>query len=164
MALSKDLIQINEQQLIMDYFRNIQTVPMSYNNTFLEGKFDINNLLNEASKIKIDVEEYLSKYKNENKKGKNFRENIYKINSIKYFDIYYDINIKKTNTIVKGGENKKLGNNDIFNGINDFTGIVKNESNKILKMPKHINGQKSNSSDINNIKLNSNKKLKPKYK
>ena len=164
MAFSKDLIQLNEQQLIMDYFRNIQTVPMSYNNTFLEGKFDINNLLNEASKIKIDVEEYLSKYKNENKKGKNFRENIYKINSIKYFDIFYDINIRKTNTIVKSGENKKLGNNEIFNGINDFSGIVKNESNKILKMPKHINGQKSNSSDINNIKLNNNKKLKPKYK
>ena len=48
MALSKDLMQLDEQQLIMDYFRNIQTVPMSYKNPFLESKFDINNLLNEA--------------------------------------------------------------------------------------------------------------------
>ena len=164
MALSKDLIQLNEQQFIMDYFRNIQTVPMSYNNPFLESKFDINNLLNEAGKINIDVDKYIAKYEKENEKGKKFKENIYKINSIKYFDIYYEINIRKTNTIVKNGENNKLRNNEIFNNINEISGLVKNESNKILKMPKHIYGQKSNSSDINNIKLNSNKKLQPKYK
>lgn len=61
---------MNEQQLIMDYFRNIQTVPMAYNNLFLENKFDIDNLLNEARKIKIDIDEYLSKYESENEKGK----------------------------------------------------------------------------------------------
>ena len=163
LALSKDLLELKEQELIMDYFRNIQTVPMSYNNIFLENKFDIDNLLNDAGKIKIDIDEYITKYEFKNEKGKTFKEKIDKINNIKYFDILYDLNIKKNNTMIKGAE-KKQSNNSIFNSINEIPGIVKNESNKILKFPKHSFGPKSNSSDINNIKLNSNKKLYPKYK
>ena len=164
LSLSKDIIQLNEQQLIMDYFRNIQTIPMSYNNPFLENKFDIDNLLNEARKIKINIDEYISKYELNNEKGKNFKEKMYNINNIKYFDILYDLNIKKTNTTIKGGENSKSINNNKFPNINELPGIIKNEPNKIVKLPKHSFGTKCNSTDINNIKLNSNKKLHPKYK
>ena len=164
LSLEKELIQLNEQQLIMDYFRNIQTVPMAYNNPFLENKFDIDNLLNEARKINIDIDEYLLKYESENEKGKNFKEKIYKINNIKYFDIFYDMNIKKTNTMIKGGDNLRSTNNNIFSNINDISGCTKKESSKILKIAKHSFGSKSNSSDINNIKLNNNKRLYPKYK
>ena len=163
-AISKDLIQLSEQQLIMDYFRNIQTVPLSYKNPFLEKKFDIDNLLNDARKIKIDIDEYIAKYELESSKGKDFKEKIYKINNIKYFDINYEIKIKKTITTVKARENIKSTNNNIFDNINDLSGIVKNESNKILRLPKNSFGHKNSPSEINNIKLNTNKKLHPKYK
>ena len=163
LALSNDIMKLDEQQLIMDYFRNIQTVPMSYNNPFLENKFDVDNLLNDARKIIININDYISKYELISEKGQNFKEKIYKVNNIKFFDIIYDLNIKKTNTTIKEPENKST-NNKIFSNLNYLFGVVKNESNKILKMPKHSFGPKCNSSDINNIKLNNNKKIHPKYK
>ena len=164
LALSKDIMKLDEQQSIMDYFRNIQTVPMSYNNPFLENKFDIDNLLSDARKIVINIDEYISKYELKSEKGKNFKEKIYKINNIKFFDILYDLSIKKTNTTIKEVENSKSNNNKIFSNINDLFVVVKNESNKKLKLPKHSFGPKCNSSDINPMKINNNKKLQPKFK
>ena len=163
LSLASDLMKLNEQQSIMDYFRKLQAIPMSYDNPFLEKKFDIDSLLNEARKIKIDVDEYITKYEVENEKGKNFIEKIYKINNIKYFDVFYNINIKKTNTQVKIREDLNSSNNNKFNNSNDIPCIIKNESNKVLKLPKYSFASKSNSNDINNIKLN-NKKLNQKYK
>ena len=164
--LSKDILGLNDTQLIMDYFRNIQKVPMNYTNEFLENKFDINNLLDKAKKINIDIKTYFEKYKNYNEKGKKFYENIHKINNIKYFEININTNnnsnfsIKKTNTTVKESTKAKIKHNNILPNIN----LNSNGSNKLLKFPKHSFASKSNSSDINNIKLNSNKRLCAKYK
>ena len=164
--LSKDILGLNDTQLIMDYFRNIQKVPMNYTNEFLENKFDINNLLDKAKKINIDINTYFEKYKNHNEKGKKFYENIHKINNIKYFEININTNnnsnfsIKKTNTTVKESTKAKIKHNNILPNIN----LNSNGSNKLLKFPKHSFASKSNSSDINNIKLNSNKRLCAKYK
>ena len=174
-SLSKDILVLNDQQQIMDYFRNIQKIPMNFNNPFLEKKFDINTLLENSRKINIDIEKYLEQYKTFNEKGTKFVENIYKINEVKYFDINTNINnnlsIKKTNTTVKEREKGKNKNNSIFqnlsintNLVNDVSLIAKNGSNKVLKFPKHSFASKSNSNDINNIKLNSNKRLCAKYK
>ena len=171
--LSKDILGLNDQQQIMDYFRNIQKIPMHFINPFLESKFDINDLIEKARKINIDVDIYLSKYEQSCEKGKKFKENIYKINDIKYFDININVNninnnfsIKKTNTTVKDQNKEKNKENNIFlnnntNLINDVSTsiITKNGSNKLLKFSKHSFASKSNSSDINNIKLNSNKRL-----
>ena len=163
--LSKDILGLNDTQLIMDYFRNIQKVPMNYTNEFLENKFDINNLLDKAKKINIDIKTYFEKYKNHNEKGKKFYENIHKINNIKYFEININTNnnsnfsIKKTNTTVKESTKAKIKHNNILPNIN----LNSNGSNKLLKFPKHSFASKSNSSDINNIKLNSNKRLCAKY-
>ena len=157
----------------MDYFRNIQKIPMHFINPFLENKFDINDLIDKARKINIDIDNYLSKYEQSCEKGKKFKENIYKINDIKYFDININVNninnnfsIKKTNTTVKDQNKEKNKENNIFlnnntNLINDVSTsiITKNGSNKLLKFSKHSFASKSNSSDINNIKLNSNKRL-----
>ena len=162
----------------MDYFRNNQIIPMNFNNLFLEKKFDINNLIEKAHKIYIDVEKYLKKYEQSGEKGKRFKENIYKINDIKYFDININANninnnfsIKKTNTTVKDREKGKIKNNNNFQSVNnnlnimnDASIIVKNGSNKLLKFPKYSFAKKSNSSDINKIKFNSNKRLCTKYK
>ena len=164
--LSKDILGLNDTQLIMDYFRNIQKVPMNYTNEFLENKFDINNLLDKAKKINIDIKTYFEKYKNHDEKGKKFYENIHKINNIKYFEININTNnnsnfsIKKTNTTVKESTKAKIKHNNILPNIN----LNSNGSNKLLKFPKHSFASKSNSSDINNIKLNSNKRLCAKYK
>ena len=164
--LSKDILGLNDTQLIMDYFRNIQKVPMNYTNEFLENKFDINNLLDKAKKINIDIKTYFEKYKNYNEKGKKFYENIHKINNIKYFEININtsnnsnFSIKKTNTTVKESTKAKIKHNNILPNIN----LNSNGSNKLLKFPKHSFASKSNSSDINNIKLNSNKRLCAKYK
>ena len=163
--LSKDILGLNDTQLIMDYFRNIQKVPMNYTNEFLENKFDINNLLDKAKKINIDIKTYFEKYKNHDEKGKKFYENIHKINNIKYFEININTNnnsnfsIKKTNTTVKESTKAKIKHNNILPNIN----LNSNGSNKLLKFPKHSFASKSNSSDINNIKLNSNKRLCAKY-
>ena len=168
--LSKDILELNDQQQIMDYFRNIQKIPMNMTNKFLEKKLDINNLLENARKIDIDVDKYLDQYEKSSEKGKKFKENIYKINEIKYFDVNinvsntnYNFKIKKTNTTVKEREKGKIKNNNI-NKPNDTSIIPKNGSNKIMKFPKNSFSTKSNSSDINNIKLNSNKRLCTKYK
>ena len=168
--LSKDILELNDQQQIMDYFRNIQKIPMNMTNKFLEKKLDINNLLENARKIDIDVDKYLDQYEKSSEKGKKFKENIYKINEIKYFDVNinvsntnYNFKIKKTNTTVKEREKGKIKNNNI-NKPNDTSIIPKNGSNKIMKFPKNSFSTKSNSSDINNIKLNSNKRLCAKYK
>jgi len=171
--LSKDILGLNDQQQIMDYFRNIQKIPMNFINPFLENKFDINDLIDKARKINIDIDNYLSKYEQSCEKGKKFKENIYKINDIKYFDININVNninnnfsIKKTNTTVKDQNKEKNKESNIFlnnntNLINDVSTsiITKNGSNKLLKFSKHSFASKSNSSDINNIKLNSNKRL-----
>jgi len=168
--LSKDILELNDQQQIMDYFRNIQKIAMNLNNKFLEKKFDINILLEKARKINIDVDKYLEQYEKSSEKGKKFKENIYKINDIKYFDIKININnsnnifkIKKTNTTVKEREKGKIKINNI-NKANETSIIPKNGSNKIMKFPKNSFPKKSNSSDLNNIKLNSNKRLCTKYK
>ena len=168
--LSKDILELNDQQQIMDYFRNIQKIPMNMTNKFLEKKLDINNLLENARKIDIDVDKYLDQYEKSSEKGKKFKENIYKINEIKYFDVNINVSntncnfkIKKTNTTVKEREKGKIKNNNI-NKPNDTSIIPKNGSNKIMKFPKNSFSTKSNSSDINNIKLNSNKRLCAKYK
>ena len=168
--LSKDILELNDQQQIMDYFRNIQKIAMNLNNKFLEKKFDINILLEKARKINIDVDKYLEQYEKSSEKGKKFKENIYKINDIKYFDIKININnsnnifkIKKTNTTVKEREKGKIKINNI-NKANETSIIPKNVSNKIMKFPKNYFPKKSNSSDLNNIKLNSNKRLCTKYK
>ena len=164
--LSKDILGLNDTQLIMDYFRNIQKVPMNCTNEFLENKFDINNLLDKSKKINIDIKTYFEKYKKKKKKGKKFYENIHKINNIKYFEININTNnnsnfsIKKTNTTVKESTKAKIKHNNILPNIN----LNSNGSNKLLKFPKHSFASKSNSSDINNIKLNSNKRLCAKYK
>ena len=177
-SFSKDILSLNDQQKIMDYFRNIQIIPMNFNNLFLEKKFDINNLIEKAHKIYIDVEKYLIQYEQSGEKGKRFKENIYKINDIKYFDININANninnnfsIKKTNTTVKDREKGKIKNNNNFQSVNnnlnimnDASIIVKNGSNKLLKFPKYSFAKKSNSSDINKIKFNSNKRLCTKYK
>ena len=171
--LSKDILALNDQQQIMDYFRNIQKIPMNFINPFLENKFDINDLIEKARTINIDIENYILKYEQSCDKGKKFKENIYKINDIKYFDINVNVNnlnnnfsIKKTNTTVKDSKKEKNKDSNIFsknnnNLINDVSTsiITKNGSNKILKFAKHSFASKSNSSDINNIKLNSNKRL-----
>ena len=168
--LSKDILELNDQQQIMDYFRNIQKIPMNMTNKFLEKKLDINNLLENARKIDIDVDKYLDQYEKSSEKAKKFNENIYKINEIKYFDVNinvsntnYNFKIKKTNTTVKEREKGKIKNNNI-NKPNDTSIIPKNGSNKIMKFPKNSFSTKSNSSDINNIKLNRNKRLCAKYK
>ena len=168
--LSKDILELNDQQQIMDYFRNIQKIPMNMTNKFLEKKLDVNNILENARKIDIDVDKYLDQYEKSSEKGKKFKENIYKINEIKYFDVNinvsntnYNFKIKKTNTTVKEREKGKIKNNNI-NKPNDTSIIPKNGSNKIMKFPKNSFSTKSNSSDINNIKLNSNKRLCAKYK
>ena len=133
--LSKDILGLNDTQLIMDYFRNIQKVPMNYTNEFLENKFDINNLLDKAKKINIDIKTYFEKYKNHNEKGKKFYENIHKINNIKYFEININTNnnsnfsIKKTNTTVKESTKAKIKHNNILPNIN----LNSNGSNKLLK-------------------------------
>ena len=161
--LSKDILGLNDTQLIMDYFRNIQKIPMNFTNDFLENKFEINNLLDKARTINIDIEKYLEKYKNYDEKGKKFVENIHKINDIKYFEININsnnFNIKKTNTTVKERKKEKNKNNNILPNIN----LNLNGSNNLLKFPKYSFASKSNSSDINNIKLNSNKRLCAKYK
>ena len=181
-SLSKDILALNDQQKIMDYFRNIQKIPMNFNNIFLEKKFDINDLIEKAQKINIDVDEYLNKYEKSGEKGKKFKEIIYKINDIKYFDININENnvnnntnnnfcIKKTNTTVKEREKGKNKNNIILPNVNnnayllnDISIITKNGSNKLLKFPKNSLAKKSNSSDINSIKFNSNKGLRTKYK
>ena len=170
LSLSKDILELNDQQQLMDYFRNIQKIPMNYNNSFLEKKFDIDDILERARKIPIDVEYYMTKYEKEDKiRGKKFIENIYKINNVKYFDINYNnFTIKKTNTTVKDREKSKIRNNSIITNmnlnLNDISVVTKNGSNKLLKFPKHSFSSQSNSSDINNIKLNSKKKLCSKYK
>ena len=173
-SLSKDIMELNDQQQIMDYFRNIQKIPMNYTNPFLEKKFDIDNILERARKIPLDVDNYLIRYEKEQKeekdkeRSKKFKENIYKINDVKYFDINYNFTIKKTNTTVKERENSKIINNSILSNLNinmnDISIITKNGSNKLLKFHKHSYASQSNSSEINNIKLNSNKKLCPKIK
>ena len=174
-SLSKDILVIKDQQQIMDYFRNIQIIPMNFTNPFLEKKLEINYLIEKAKKIFINIDEYLNKYENFNEKGKKFKENIYKINNIKFFDINTNtnnnFNIKKTNTTVKERENCNNKINNKFPNININTNLkndvsltAKNCSNKLSKSPKHSFNNSINSSDINNIKFNNNKRLCPKHK
>ncbi len=74
-VIKDDILEMEEEYLVMDYFRKLQTNSLSMNNEFYQEKCDINKLLEKANKIKLDPEEYIKQYEKKVEGGKDFRKN-----------------------------------------------------------------------------------------
>jgi hypothetical protein len=64
--LEKDLLKLDEEIKIFNYFKNIQKYPLSKEKNILLNKYNIENIINNADKIKIDIKYYYDEYLKEN--------------------------------------------------------------------------------------------------
>lgn len=126
-AMQKDLISLNDEIEIIEYFKSMMKFALSdTDSSFNVQKIDA--LLLKAKKIKIDLHFYLQKFNAE--KCKTFNEDMKKIS------IEYDLNISKLNNkITFFFENEHNTNNS--NGINELNDSNALRSSKaILKYAK----------------------------
>jgi hypothetical protein len=135
MNLEKNVIKLNDEIEILNYFQTIYENIMKNNNSYFQEIININELINKSEKIKIDYNDYFNKYIEENP---SFEEEIEK-NNIEY-DIYdndddidnkIDSNFKRQETILFSDDE----NNKNFT-INEFNLLDNNLSKKQFKIKK----------------------------
>ena len=64
--LEKDLLKLDEEIKIFNFFKNIQKYPLSKEKNILLNKYNIENIINNADKIKIDIKYYYDEYIKQN--------------------------------------------------------------------------------------------------
>ena len=135
MNLEKNVIKLNDEIEILNYFQTIYENIMKNNNSYFQEIININELINKSEKIKIDYNDYFNKYIEENP---SFEEEIEK-NNIEY-DIYdndddidnkIDSNFKRQETILFSDDE----NNKNFT-ISEFNLLDNNLSKKQFKIKK----------------------------
>ena len=135
MNLEKNVIKLNDEIEILNYFQTIYENIIKNNNSYFQEIININELINKSEKIKIDYNDYFNKYIEENP---SFEEEIEK-NNIEY-DIYdndddidnkIDSNFKRQETILFSDDE----NNKNFT-INEFNLLDNNLSKKQFKIKK----------------------------
>ena len=82
--LKKDLLAMDEEIMIIDYFKNLQKLALCPTNEQLEKLGDINNLISKANKIKLSPEEYIKSFEKKSEMGQDFKEKIEKIENTCY--------------------------------------------------------------------------------
>ena len=78
--LEKDLLKLDEEIKVFNYFKNIQKYPLTNEKNAQLNKYNIETIINNADKVKIDIKYY---YDNYYKQNENFQHLIEK-KSIKY--------------------------------------------------------------------------------
>ena len=177
--IQDDILKMEEEEQILNYFKQYEKFSLCYDNEELNKKCDLNKIILKSQKINIDIEFFLKSYE---KINQSFIQKLNEINDIKYkFNpqlirkethstiLFSDddiINSKKDleNSLKNNGVNVKKEENEINFGVINVEINNQNKKNKIpikLKSPNSntnknniiTNKNTSNSLHINEIKI-----------
>ena len=183
--LKNEIMEKTEEIDVINFFKDLQKYSMCAENKFLEEKGDINILVTNANKIKLDPEQYFKLYR---KRNEDF--NIFKIEMDKNSGVLYpletgnrawnDFKINNRATILFEKEDKNDKETISLNQINDLYGEEKEEkeekkeikskhikrcekiNNNVIYDPntKKIEIKKNNTNDNNNKNKHEEKEIK----
>ena len=170
MMLQNDLLKMDDEEQVLNSFKNYEKFSLCYDNEELNKKCDLNKIIEKSQKINIDIDHYV---KNFEKINKGFIQNLNEIGNIKYE--FYTQSIRKATyaTVLFSEEDNTKGslNNNNINNIKTENSKEKeielnlsnkenkiNNQNKKNKIPKNLKNifSKKNSGDINKNKINLN--------
>ena len=183
--LKNEIMEKTEEIDVINFFKDLQKYSMCAENKFLEEKGDINILVTNANKIKLDPEQYFKLYR---KRNEDF--NMFKIEMDKNSGVLYpletgnrawnDFKINNRATILFEKEDKNDKETISLNQINDLYGEEKEEkeekkeikskhikrcekiNNNVIYDPntKKIEIKKNNTNDNNNKNKHEEKEIK----
>ena len=142
--LKNEILEKTEEIDVINFFKDLQKYSMCAENKFLEEKGDINILVTNANKIKLDPEQYFKLYR---KRNEDF--NMFKIEMDKNSGVLYpletgnrawnDFKINNRATILFEKEDKNDKETISLNQINDLYGEEKEEKEEKKEIKsKHI--------------------------
>ena len=101
--LKKDLLSMDEEIMVIDYFKNLQKFALCPTNEKLEKLGDINNLIIKANKIKLSPEEFIKNFEKKSEMGQNFKDKMEKIENACYnlqLNNNYSLLAKRRHTVL----------------------------------------------------------------
>ena len=175
LMIQDDITKMEEEEDILNYFKNFEKYSLCFDNEELNKKCDINKLIEKSQKINIDIDYHLKNYE---KKNPSFTQKLKEINDITY-EFHTQCVRKATyatilfsddeNSNTKGSFNKIFKNNNSLHKENEedkeinFSLTQKdNEQNKKNKNPKNLKNSfnKKNYSNNDNFKSNHSSHIK----
>ena len=184
LMIKDDLMKMDEEVQIINYFKDFEKHSLCEKNDFLNEKSDIYSIILKSKKIKIDVENFIKSYEKNNENGKGFYDKMQKVEDIKYQlnnqilskptiginlfskedKFHEDFTLKNKNSIIFDSILDKE-ENKIKNGNKNY--ISKNEGTNIEKHKKEvenvINIRKNNRMLFKNILLRKNAMVNKRY-
>ena len=169
LMIQEDIIKMEEEEDILNYFKNLEKYSLCFDNEELNKKCDINKLIEKSQKINIDIDYYMKHYE---KKNPSFTQKLKEINDITYE--FHTQNVRKAtyatilfseddNSNIKGSFNNTLKNNNSLNKENEKDKEINfslsqkdNNQNKKNKNPKNLKNSFNKKSLSNNDNFISN--------
>ena len=156
LLIKDDLMKMEEETEVLDYFKNFEKFSLCSENSQLNEKSDVYPIILKSKKYKIDVEHYIKNYEKKNENGKGFFNKMEKIEDVKY-EFYGMVVSKPTmqtilftedennkGTIKNSGTLKNIvipKTNELGNNKNN-EGIIFEENSKESKDISEINNKK----------------------
>ena len=122
MLIKNDLMKMDEEIDILNYFKDFEKYSLCLENNLLNEKSDVYSIILNSKKIKIDVEYFLRNYE---KNDENFINKMEKIEDIK-FEFYEQLISKPSQQTILFPEDEKIIN------INDNQININEKKEKIL--------------------------------
>ena len=169
MMLQNDFLKMDDEEQVLNNFKNYEKFSLCYDNEELNKKCDLNKIIEKSQKINIDIEHYVKNY---DKLNKGFIQNLNEIGNIKYE--FYTQSIRKATyaTVLFSEEDNTKGSlNNNNNNIKTENSKEKeielnlsnkenkiNNQNKKNKIPKNLKNifSRKNNGDVNKNKINLN--------
>ena len=169
MMLQNDFLKMDDEEQVLNNFKNYEKFSLCYDNEELNKKCDLNKIIEKSQKINIDIDHYVKNY---DKLNKGFIQNLNEIGNIKYE--FYTQSIRKATyaTVLFSEEDNTKGSlNNNNNNIKTENSKEKeielnlsnkenkiNNQNKKNKIPKNLKNifSKKNNGDENKNKINLN--------
>ena len=170
MMLQNDFLKMDDEEQVLNNFKNYEKFSLCYDNEELNKKCDLNKIIEKSQKLNIDIDHYVKNY---DKLNKGFIQNLNEIGNIKYeFDTQSIRKATYATVLFSEDDNTKgsLNNNNINNiktenskekeielNLSNKENKINNQ-NKKNKIPKNLKNifSKKNSGDINKNKINLN--------
>ena len=153
--LKNDILEKTEEIDVINFFKDLQKYSMCSENKFLEQKGDINILVTNANKIKIDPEQYIKLYRKRNEDFNEFKIEMDKNSGVLYplesgNRAWNDFKINNRATVLFEKEEKDDKESISLNQIENLYGEEKKEKKEKKEMVgKHI--KRSEKLNNNNV-------------
>ena len=164
--LKDEILSRKEENIIVDYFKQLQKYSLFPENKHLQSKGNIDDLILKAQKIKINPDNYIKMYKKENEDFDTFSQKMEKNNKVIFKlekgDLVKNKNIiKKSNTVIfHDPEEENIISNETKK-INEIKSDEKKIKKNIIQenQKEDIKIQEINKEDKNEIKIQISKKV-----